>query len=497
MAGITIVIPANNEESIIGSVVLTAKKNADRVIVIDYTSHDRTAEIAEAAGAEVIQLPNRKGKKLCIKEGIEEAAKNSDIIVTMNILKCHDPCRIKTMVEPLKNGEYDLVLGTCFYNRPEDYDDDIGTSDRTKDDEKVAFIACLRHCLDKIELKDIYTRSPDEITSLAKENGIRANYMDLEQDNKFGMFKDFNIGVVIPAYNEELLIEETVNGIPSYIDRIYLIDDCSTDRTPEIIKQMSDPRIVSLRHEINKGVGASIIDGYKMALEDQMDVVTVMGGDNQMDPDQIPRLIVPIIKGQADYTKGNRLIGTRLRKGMSKWRMFGNFILSMLTKIGSGYWRIMDPQNGYCAISNKALRTIDLDSIYPYYGYCNDMLIKLNAYNMRVKDILIPSRYGSEKSSISYGKYMLKVSPMLFRGFLWRMRKKYMMNDFHPLVLFYLASMILIPSGLFFGAWIIFQKILQNPVSPNFPLLDALIILMGTQFLLFAMLFDMQAERRT
>src|SRR5659263_673997 len=136
----------------------------------------------------------------------------------------------------------------------------------------------------------------------------------------------------------------------------------------------------------------------------------------------------------------------------------------------------------------------DLDAIFPYYGYCNDMLIKLNTFQMRVMDVVMPARYGMEKSKIKYSKYIMKVAPMIFRGFLWRLKTKYVILDFHPLVFFYLASMVLVPVGVLFGMWIFYHKWNRIPVSANFPLLDVFILIMGLQFLLFAMLFDMQAD---
>jgi len=209
----------------------------------------------------------------------------------------------------------------------------------------------------------------------------------------------------------------------------------------------------------------------------------------------MPRLLMPIIEDKADYTKGNRLITRKAREGMSTLRFIGNSLLSLLTKIGSGYWDLMDSQNGYAAASRKVLETIDLDSVYTYYGYLNDILIKLNAYGMRVTDVVIPARYGNEKSSINYRKYILKVSPMLFKGFIWRLKTKYILLSFHPLVFFYFASMILVPLGLIFDFWILVQKVMHDFVSPNYPLLGVFITLMGMQLLLFAMLFDMQSDK--
>ena len=218
------------------------------------------------------------------------------------------------------------------------------------------------------------------------------------------MYKEHTIGVVVPAYKEEEFIGETLSGIPDYVDKIYTVDDASTDDTAEIIENFKnkDKRIIFIRHETNKGVGGAIVSGYKRALEDEIDITAVMAGDNQMDPEQLPNLLEPIIDGKADYTKGNRLLSPEYRRGMTKWRFLGNSLLTLLTKIGSGYWQLMDPQNGYTAISKSALERISLDSIYHWYGYCNDLLVRLNVYGFRVMDIVMPAKYGREKSGIQY-----------------------------------------------------------------------------------------------
>ncbi|MBA7633202.1 hypothetical protein ES703_40764 [subsurface metagenome] len=156
-----------------------------------------------------------------------------------------------------------------------------------------------------------------------------------------------------------------------------------------------------------------------------MDVIVVMAGDNQMDPDYLPDILAPVVEGRADYSKGNRLLSPESRRGMSRWRLFGNLVLTFLNKVASGYWHVVDPQNGYTAISRRTLERIDLDSIYPWYGYPNDMLIKLNVYGFRVVDVPHPARYGNEKSKITYGKYILKVSWLLLKGFFWRLKMKH------------------------------------------------------------------------
>jgi len=313
------------------------------------------------------------------------------------------------------------------------------------------------------------------------------------------MYKNHRIAVVVPAYNEQELIGETLSGIPSYVDRIYVVDDGSTDNTSKIVGEFmrKDPRIVLIKHERNQGVGKSIIDGYKKALEDGMDIVAVMAGDNQMDPQYLPDLLDPIVEGRAEYTKGNRLLGPEYVRNMPKFRYIGNMILTFLTKIASGYWHIMDPQNGYTAISKKVLEKIDLDSIYHWYGYPNDLLVKLNVYGFRVLDVSIPAKYGKENSKIKYSKYVVKVSWLLLKDFFWRLKTKYLLYNFHPLVFFYIFGIFFLLFGTGGIIYSIYYKWIQHGTN-FFPraALSLIIFMIGLLMFLFAMLFDMEEERR-
>jgi glycosyltransferase involved in cell wall biosynthesis len=309
------------------------------------------------------------------------------------------------------------------------------------------------------------------------------------------MYREHTIGVVVPAHNESELIEEALAAIPDYVDAIYAVDDGSTDDTADIIKSFDDSRIVFIRHEKNSGVGAAIVSGYKRALEDGIDIVAVMAGDNQMDPEQLARLLDPIVMKRADYTKGNRLLSPEYRRGMSRWRFTGNAILTFLTKIGSGYWQMMDPQNGYTAISKNALERINLDSIYPWYGYCNDLLVRLNVYGFRVADVVMPAKYGREKSGIRYGRYIVRVSYMLLSDFFWRLKMKYVVLSFHPLVLFYIFGIILTPIGFLAGFYSLYYKFMLEGSLFIRLTLAFLLFMVGMQFLLFAMLFDMEVDR--
>ncbi len=487
----TVLIPAQNEETSIGSKVLIAASYTDRVLVLDKGSTDRTMEVAALGGARVIPVPD--GEEALLKV-LYKASLDSELVVLIYPECMQDIDLLSHVLEPLRQG-FDLSVGTWPCRISYEQETVMLFNGKNTFKEKIGFLAITSDSLQKISSGREHL-SLKSLLSAAKTKGLKVNYLSFDVDPIFRKLESTRIGIVVPAYNEELLISETLGGIPDYVDRIYVIDDASTDRTSEIVKNLGDSRIVYFRHEVNKGVGAGIIDGYKLALKDEMDIVAVMAGDNQMDPVQLPRLIFPIIEGKADYTKGNRLLTDDFRTGMSKWRSLGNILLSFITKIGSGYWQIMDPQNGYTAISRQALEVIDLDSVYPYYGYCNDLLIKLNAFGMRVMDVVMPARYGNEKSKIRYGKFIRKVAPMIFRGFLWRLRVKYTVLDFHPLVLFYFLGMIALPLGFLLGGWGFLQILLQNSLPSYYPLLCFLILGTGFQMLLFGMLFDMQVEKK-
>jgi glycosyltransferase involved in cell wall biosynthesis len=310
------------------------------------------------------------------------------------------------------------------------------------------------------------------------------------------LYKGKSIGVVVPALNEEVLIVPTLMSMPSFIDRIYAVDDGSSDGTLARMREATerDPRITVIVHPVNKGVGASIVDGYRRCLVDGVDVAVVMAGDNQMDPQWITTLVDPIVDGKADYTKGNRLVNGDFVKGMSTWRLVGNATLSFLTKISSGYWQMVDPQNGYTAISKRALEAIELENVYPGYGYCNDILVKLNVHSFKMLDVPVPAKYGAEKSKIKYRSYIVRVSGLLLRNFFWRIKMKYLVLGFSPIFILYILGIILTPLGLFFGIISFFNRLIAGSLFVS-EVISSIIFLTGTIFLLFAMLFDIQMSR--
>ncbi len=271
------------------------------------------------------------------------------------------------------------------------------------------------------------------------------------------MYRDLTVAVVVPAYNEAGFVGGVISGLPDFVDRAYIIDDGSTDETWQEICQHADVRnadhegvyddlVVPIQHETNRGVGAAIKTGYRRARAEGIGATCVLGGDDQMDPDELTRYLDPIADGTAEYAKGNRFSRASDWAQMPRFRLLGNVLLSYLTKIASGYWAVMDSQNGYTAISLEALERTDIDGMYEYYGYCNDLLVRLNVADARVADVPRGSEYAYSdgwKSHINYTEYMPRVSAMLLKGFFWRLRRKYLLTDYHPLAPLYLLGMVL------------------------------------------------------
>jgi glycosyltransferase involved in cell wall biosynthesis len=183
------------------------------------------------------------------------------------------------------------------------------------------------------------------------------------------------VAVVVPAFDEERLVGETIRGIPDFVDSIFVVDDASRDGTAAAAEGAGDARVQVLRHERNAGVGAAIATGYRRALEDEVDVTCVMAADNQMDPAELRDLVEPVARGDVEYAKANRLVSGEAWNAIPRTRYLGNAVLSLLTKIASGYWHVADSQAGYTALSLAALRRLELDELYPRYGFPNDMFI--------------------------------------------------------------------------------------------------------------------------
>jgi glycosyltransferase involved in cell wall biosynthesis len=304
------------------------------------------------------------------------------------------------------------------------------------------------------------------------------------------------VAVVVPAHDEEALIARTLAAIPEFVDRIYVVDDASGDATAERAREVADPRVEVIRHDENQGVGAAIVTGYRRALDEGVDVVCVMAGDGQMDPADLQTLAGAVARGEVDYAKANRLVTGEAWNVIPRSRYLGNAVLSLLTKIASGYWHVADSQSGYTAIARDTLARLDLDRLYRRYGFPNDMLVSLNVWNARVRDF--PSRpiYNvGERSGIRLIRVVPAISWLLLRRFFWRLAEKYVIRDFHPLVFFYALGILLTSIGLVLGVVETALRIAGNELTAASVILVALLLISGTQFMLFAMWFDMESNK--
>ncbi len=308
-----------------------------------------------------------------------------------------------------------------------------------------------------------------------------------------------SVGVVVPAYNEERQIGKVLETMPDFVDHIIVVDDHSADATLERCKEWQKrlgTRLTVIEQMQRGGVGAAISSGYRRSIELGLDVVAVMAGDGQMDPADLTLIIEPVTSGKADYSKGNRLFTGEAWRKTPAVRYLGNAFLSMLTKIASGYWHVADSQSGYTAISRTALQSLDLNRVYPSYGYPNDLLVRLNINNFRVADVPVHPRYGiGERSSMNVFKVIPTVSWLLGRGFMYRLFIKYVIKDFHPLVFFYFFGITFLIAGIVLGLLESVLKVFTGGIAIATIVLVALLLVTGLQFLLFAMWFDMEYNK--
>jgi len=308
-----------------------------------------------------------------------------------------------------------------------------------------------------------------------------------------------SICVVVPAHNEEKKIGKVISTMPNFVDLIIVVDDASSDKTTSLAQKAANSykkKVEIIKISRQRGVGGAIVEGYRRARQLKFTVTAVMAGDGQMDPKELKGIVEPIILKQADYVKGNRLVYEDSWQKIPKVRYLGNAALSLLTKIASGYWQLTDSQTGYTAISLTALERINIDKLYNDYGFPNDVLINLNTLNFKIKEIPIkPIYYTNAKSGMKLWKVIPRISWLLFRRFWWRMKVKYIIEDFHPLVFFYLLAFILGLCSLFLFGRLLIIWIRTDHLPPINTLAFFFCLTMTTQFATFAMWFDMDYNK--
>lgn len=312
------------------------------------------------------------------------------------------------------------------------------------------------------------------------------------------MYRNHSICVVVPAYNEARQIGKVVTSIPTFVDRIVVVNDCSQDDTHAVVSglQAQDARIRLIDHTSNQGCGGALTTGYKWALERGYDLAVRMDGDGQMNPADLTRLLDPVVEGRADYAKGNRLFTGEAFQRIPRLRYFGNAFLSLLTKIASGYWHVADFQSGYTVINRHALETIDWERMYKRYGQPNDLLVRLNVYNFRVADVPVEAVYNiGEQSGMKIGKVIFTLSWLLVKLYFWRMKEKYVIRDFHPLIFFYGIGMMFTLMTVVLSVRVVLHKIHVGFFPPTSSLAMMFAFMSASLFTLFAMWFDMEANK--
>jgi dolichol-phosphate mannosyltransferase len=307
------------------------------------------------------------------------------------------------------------------------------------------------------------------------------------------MYKNNKIGIVIPAYNVEKEIGAVLKDIPDYVDHIVVVDDASADGTLMTAKISADSRVDVLSHAQNKGVGGAVVTGLKHLLSKGADIIAKADGDGQMDLSQLYRLLDALIDEHYAYAKGNRFIHTKDIQSMPLVRLIGNFILTFLTKLCSGYWNVFDPQNGYLAVRREYLQLIDLDNVSERYFFENDMLVHLNIFHLRVKDVSMPAIYHHEKSSMKIHQILLTFPVRLLKRTIYRIYQKYILRDFSQIALFLISGIVFMSWGVLFGGyhWVLSWRTGQY-ASTGTVMVALLPFLMGFELFLQGIILDIQ-----
>jgi dolichol-phosphate mannosyltransferase len=306
------------------------------------------------------------------------------------------------------------------------------------------------------------------------------------------------LGVVIPAYRVAAHIETVILGVPEWITTVIVVDDKSPDDTAEHVTRLADPRVVLVRHEVNRGVGGAMISGFQEAIQRKLDIVVKMDGDDQMDPVHLPRILEPLLEGRADMVKCNRYSSLESLKQMPLVRIAGNAGLTFLVKMASGYWNNFDPANGYVAIRVAALERLDLESLPKRYFFESGFLIELGIQRAVVLDVPIDARYGDERSSLSVTRTLIGFPPRLLYGLSRRLFWRYLVHDFSAVSVFLMLGVPILLFGVAYAAFWYLRPHAPNEVaSAGDVMLAAMPIILGVQLILQAIVLDIQGVPRT
>jgi dolichol-phosphate mannosyltransferase len=302
------------------------------------------------------------------------------------------------------------------------------------------------------------------------------------------------LAVVIPCYKVRRHLRSVIEAIGPEVSTIYCIDDgCPEHSVEEVQKQIpGEKRLRVIKHSRNEGVGAAVLSGYKAALDDGADVIVKIDGDGQMDPIFIPQLVSYILKGEADYVKGNRFYHLEGVRPMPWPRLLGNAGLSFLTKISTGYWHLFDPTNGFTAIHSSVVRELTFKKIHPRFFFESDMLFHLNLLRAVVLEVPMEAIYADEKSNLNPCGPLVLFPLLHLRNFLTRLFYSYFLRNFSIASLNLLIGSLFLAFGIIFGLtkWITNAK-LGVVTTPGTVMISALSTILGTQLLIGFLSYDM------
>lgn len=305
-----------------------------------------------------------------------------------------------------------------------------------------------------------------------------------------------DIHVVIPAYRVESHIFNVISRVGPEVKKIWVVDDKCPNGSGLLVKsKVKDKRVQVIFHDENQGVGAATLTGYRAAIEARADVVVKIDGDGQMFPEDLPTLVKPILRGHADYTKGNRFDSLQELRRMPKLRIFGNAGLSLLSKLSSGYWSVNDPANGFTAIHKSVLDCVDLDKLSTRYFFESDLLFRLNLAGAVVRDVSLPARYGDEKSSLQISKALFEFPWKYCRNYLKRVGYRYYLREWSVGSVELAAGITLMLTGAIFGTSSFLAAIERSQTTTAGQVTFAsLMVILGFQLVLSFINYDIQSE---
>jgi Glycosyltransferases involved in cell wall biogenesis len=306
---------------------------------------------------------------------------------------------------------------------------------------------------------------------------------------------DFAVAVVIPCYRVKRHILSVIDRIGPEVRTIYVVDDkCPEQSGQFVLDTCKDPRVRVLFHLVNQGVGGAVVTGYEAAIADGADAIVKVDGDGQMDPALIPQFVAPIFDGSADYTKGNRFFDLTNISSMPPIRIFGNAVLSFMSKLSSGYWDVFDPTNGYTAIHARVAGVLPLSKISRRYFFESDMLFRLNTVRARVVDVPMDAVYGDEESNLKIKKILREFLTNHLRNTVKRVFYNYFLRNFTIASIELLLGALLMIFGIAFGglAWIR-SAAAGVETAPGTVMLATLPIIIGLQFLLAFVSYDISS----